>query len=127
MSEKVLIRMNWATAMRALISVLIDGTDDGRNAATKELMELAGKLDCIPSEVLASVQAAEPTITWRYEEARLTSGFLPDTKWQIVFRLNGLDYCREPRPRTDTIEQVEAWVRTQCHEHALDGAEIQFW
>jgi hypothetical protein len=43
MIEKVLIRMNWATAMRALISVLIDGTDDGRNAATKELMELAGK------------------------------------------------------------------------------------
>ncbi|WP_213303510.1 hypothetical protein [Paraburkholderia sacchari] len=62
------------------------------------------------------------------DEARLTdTTFWPSAKWQIVFKRDGLDYCREPRPREHTIEQVEEWVRRQCSIHQLTGAEIQFW
>ncbi|MFM0341161.1 hypothetical protein [Paraburkholderia fungorum] len=158
--------------MRALMAVLVDGTDEGRRQAEKELLALAEKLDRLDEkqrgqrvlisdlsgalgdmlalddwhddaianpQTIANARAVHeratqslddaqgPVITRRFDEADLTAEWRRTAKWQVVFKLKGLDYCREPQPRDWTIEQVEAWVTEQCRIHKLDGAEIQFW
>lgn len=47
--------------------------------------------------------------------------------WQVIFELNGKDYCRETKPADMDIKHVISWADQQIELHGLSSAIIEFF
>ena len=64
-------------------------------------------------------------ITYRMKPTDFDSRYNEGASYQVIYKLNKLDYCRETYPLTLDILDLQNTIVKECKRHNLTGAEIQ--
>jgi hypothetical protein len=64
-------------------------------------------------------------ITYRLKATDFNPLYNEGAQWQVIYKLDNLDYCRETYPIATDILKLQDIIIKECTRHKLTGADIQ--